>query len=274
MQALIEGGEGTLNLVRELVEHHHQEDKLAAGAIDRLLAPLPQPAQIRDCLCFEDHVIGVARKSAERLGLTQEEMAKRVDAMLQVMRERPFWYKGNRFAVSGPDDVIQWPRYSSVRDYELEMAAVIGSQCRDVEPQNVESCIFGFTIFNDYTARDIQGIESTGGLGFSKAKDFDGANGLGPCIVTTDEFDFRNARMISRINGEVQCDNSSATMTTSFEDLISFISKDETLFPGELICSGTVGGGCGAEAGRFLESGDEVELEIVGIGVLRQQVRT
>ncbi len=132
--------------------------------------------------------------------------------------------------------------------------------------------IFGFSIFNDLSARDQQMLEMPGMLGPTKGKDFDGANALGPCIVTADDFDETRAGMRVRVNGDLRSEGSCASMSLSFADLIAYISRDETLYPGEIICSGTVGRGCGFEIGKFLQHGDVVELEVDGIGVLRTRV--
>lgn len=272
LQALIEAGEEGLSAARAVLAEPDERDMSPAGRPGQLLAPLPQPQQIRDCLCFEAHLIGAADSGAKALGMSEAEAEERKRVMLANMRARPYWYKANRFSVSGHDSIVTWPGDSSFWDYELELGAVIGKQCRSVTPSEVPEYIFGFTIFNDFTARDLQGPEMQMGFGVSRSKDFDGGNGLGPCVVTIDEFDFRNARMIARVNGEVRCDNNSNTMTTSFEELISYISQGETIHPGEIILSGTVGGGCGMEFGKFLASGDVVELEIAGIGTLKHTV--
>jgi 2-keto-4-pentenoate hydratase/2-oxohepta-3-ene-1,7-dioic acid hydratase in catechol pathway len=133
--------------------------------------------------------------------------------------------------------------------------------------------IFGFTIFNDFSARDAQRAEMEGHLGPAKGKSFDGGNVLGPWIVTPDEIgDPYNLEMRAFVNGELWSEGTSHGMLFSFEEMIEHISKDETLMPGEFIGSGTVGNGCGLELGRFLEDGDTVELEVEKIGRLRNRV--
>jgi 2-keto-4-pentenoate hydratase/2-oxohepta-3-ene-1,7-dioic acid hydratase in catechol pathway len=192
--------------------------------------------------------------------------------MHEVFKLRPIYYKANRFAVVGHDAEIHWPPYSKLMDYELEMGCVIGTTGRDISREDARSHIFGFTIFNDFSARDTQGMEMESGLGPSKSKDFDNANVLGPWIVTIDEFYPDDAAMTVRVNGEVRSSGRSNTMTVKFEDLIAFISTSETLHAGEILGSGTVGGGCGLEAGKLLADGDVIELDIEGIGVLRNKV--
>jgi 2-keto-4-pentenoate hydratase/2-oxohepta-3-ene-1,7-dioic acid hydratase in catechol pathway len=266
MQDLIEAGSPGLDLAEECLAAANTAEMLDRAAVT-LLAPLPVPVQIRDCLCFEEHLLG-ALAAFERLG---QPVPALTVSMLETFRRRPIWYKANRFAVVGPDVEVVWPRYSSVMDYECEMAAVIGVGGRDIPKARAASHIFGFTIFNDLSARDAQ-TEMAGGLGPAKSKDFDGANVFGPSIVTCDEFDPYDARMIVRVNGEKRSEGTSGAMKYRFEDLIAFISECETLHAGEILCSGTVGGGCGLEQGRFLEPGDVVELEIEGIGRLATRI--
>lgn len=269
MQSLIDGGEAALDVLRDLVAAGSDVDEVALLPSGQLLAPLPVPMQFRDALCFRDHLVNAMdrRKALRRDNayLPQEQ------AMLDLFATRPFWYKGNRFAVVGPDADIIWPSYSSVMDYELEMGMILGRGGRDIPVETAADHIFGYTIFNDFSARDTQQPEMAM-LGPTKSKDFDGANVFGPCIVTADEFSPDDVRMSVRINGELQSAGSSGTMHYSFPELIAFVSRHETLHAGEIICSGTVGGGCGDENGRFLQSGDLIELEVEGIGVLRNRV--
>nr|MBC8512556.1 fumarylacetoacetate hydrolase family protein [Dehalococcoidia bacterium] len=127
------------------------------------------------------------------------------------------------------------------------------------------------TIFNDISARDIQLQEMMAyGLGPVKGKDF--CSIMGPCLVTPDEVDPGNMRMIARINGEVWSDNNSGTSYWTWPQIIEFASMDETLYPGDFLGSGTVEKGCGGEMGRWLQPGDVIELEVEGIGVLRNRV--
>ena len=266
MQALIESGEAGLSAARDIAQRGRADHPLDGV---RLLAPLPRPVQIRDCMCFEGHLVGSMQAAARFNG---GQVSERSLAMQRVFHERPIYYKANRFAVCGPDVDIIWPPYSKLMDYELEMGCIIGRPGRDIRREVAASHIFGFTTFNDLSARDTQRLEMESGLGPSKSKDFDNANVLGPWIVTADDFAVDNAEMTVRVNGEVRSAGSSSTMTYKFEDLISFISQHETLHAGESLCSGTVGGGCGLEAGRLLESGDLVELTIAGIGTLRSRI--
>jgi len=174
--------------------------------------------------------------------------------------------------VIGPDVEVPWPTYTDRLDHELELAAVIGRRARDVRAADAGTCIFGYTIWNDLSARDVQRRETPIGLGPGKAKDWDGSNVLGPCLVTADEFDASDARMAVRVNGEVWGESSTAAMHHSFGDMIAYASQGQTLYPGEVIGSGTAAGGSGLELDRWLAPGDIVELEIEGIGVLRNTI--
>ena len=270
MQALIEAGPATLDEARGLAASAPEEHLRALSGGARLLAPLPLPVQIRDCMCFEGHLTGSVQASMRLSGSTTPTASQL--GMQEVFAKRPIYYKANRFAVTGPDTDVIWPAYSQMMDYELEMGCVLGRTGRDIPLASARDHIFGYTIFNDFSARDTQAFEMRSSLGPSKSKDFDNANAIGPCIVTADDFDPYAAAMVVRVNGEVRSKGSSRTMTYSFEDLIAFISVSETLHAGEILGSGTVGGGCGLEQGRMLADGDVVELEIEGIGRLRNRV--
>lgn len=229
-----------------------------------LTSPLPRPTQFRDSMCFFQHI----EQCALARGVPRDTYQ-----LPEIYRRQPVYYVGNRMSVAAPEQDIHWPRYSKVMDFELELACVIGKQGKNLTPDNALDHVFGFTIFNDFSARDAQGREMEGRLGPAKGKHFDGGNVFGPCVVTLDEIgDPQNLRMQACVNGESWCDNSSATMNWTFGQLLAHISADETLYPGEVIGSGTVGNGCGLEHSRFLNDGDVVELEIEKIGVLRNRV--
>jgi len=280
MLSLIEAGQPAWQRARELTGTPDGRLVREAAAC-RLRAPLPLPPQLRDFMCFEKHVIQ-AFGAAFRMKATRAASAEEKAALIAqaeglrpppVWYERPLYYKANRFSISGPDDTIRWPRYSRLMDYECELACVIGRTGVDIPREQALQHVFGYTIFNDFSARDAQGAEMPGGLGPAKGKDFDGANAFGPCIVTADEIaDPYTLPMIVRVNGEERSRGSSGDMHWKFEDLIAYVSQGETLRPGEILASGTVGDGCGLESLRFLEDGDTVELEIPPIGTLRNRV--
>lgn len=280
MLSLIEAGPGAWERTKGLVKDSPTSAVHRAGT-HALLAPMCCPPQVRDFMCFEKHVIqafGAAfRMRATRATSTQEREALLAQAVgyrpPPVWYERPLYYKANRFSVSGPGDTICWPAYSRLMDYECELACIIGVGGVDIPRERAMRHVFGYTIFNDFSARDTQGAEMAGGLGPAKGKDFDGANAFGPCILTADEVPKPYALpMIVRVNGEERSRGSSGTMHWKFEDLIAYVSQGETLRPGEILASGTVGDGCGLEHLRFLEDGDQVEIEIPPIGVLVNRV--
>jgi 2-keto-4-pentenoate hydratase/2-oxohepta-3-ene-1,7-dioic acid hydratase in catechol pathway len=225
----------------------------------RLLAPL-RPRSLRDFLAFRGHM----ESALSRLGRPIPEEWFTV----------PAYYKGIPDTVIGPDEEIPWPPYTEKLDHELELAAVIGRPGRDISPADALVHVFGWTIWNDVSARDVQARELPIGMGPGKAKDWDGSNVLGPCIVTADELDAGNLRMTVRVNGEVWGEDSSASMHHSFGDLIAYASLAETLHPGDVLGSGTAQGGSGLELDRWLRAGDVIELEIEGIGTLRNGVGT
>jgi 2-keto-4-pentenoate hydratase/2-oxohepta-3-ene-1,7-dioic acid hydratase in catechol pathway len=159
-------------------------------------------------------------------------------------------------------------------DYEIELGLFIGKTGTDIPVEQARSHIFGYTIFNDFSARDQQFRETSARQGPSKGKSFNGSNVIGPWIVTADEIpDPYNLAMQVRVNGETRARGTSAGMLHSFEQFIAYVSRDETLHAGEFLASGTMGGGSGLEQDRFLEDGDMIELEIEKIGILRNAVQ-
>jgi 2-keto-4-pentenoate hydratase/2-oxohepta-3-ene-1,7-dioic acid hydratase in catechol pathway len=175
--------------------------------------------------------------------------------------------------VGGPDSVVRWPRYSRVADYELEIGIFTRRSRADIPVEEAAAHIFGYTIFNDFSARDRQGREMQGRLGPAKGKSFDGSNVLGPWIVTPDELGDPQALNVAvRVNGETRGQGTTAGMLFSFPQILAYASQSETIHAGEFFGSGTVGNCCGLEIGRFLADGDVVELEVEKIGVLRNKV--
>ena len=225
----------------------------------RLLAPVTRPRVIRDFLTFEGHML-TAGKALGRPSIPP------------VWYEVPAYYKGDPDTVSGPDDVIEWPKYCEKFDFELELAVVIGRRGKNITKADAKRYIAGYTIWNDWSARDQQMKEGPLGMGPSKGKDFDGGNTIGPYLVTADELDVSNLRMTAKINGETWTESTSGGRQFSFEDLIVHVSQSETIYPGELWGSGTTTGGSGLELDRWLKPGDVVEFEIEGIGILRNRI--
>ena len=265
MLALIEGGAPTLEKVRAVTQAWPSAAEQPLQGI-RLLSPLPIPQQIRDCLVFEQHLVN-AMKTWERI------TGKPGGPISPTWYQRPSWYKGNRFSFVGPDADVTWPPYSEMMDFELELACVIGRKGRDLTRENALDHVFGYTIFNDFSARDTQMVERPLSMGPMKGKDFDTGNVLGPWIVTSDEIgDPHTLDMEARVNGERWGGGNSRDMHHKFNDILAFISRSETLHPGEVVASGTVPTGCGLELNRFLKPNDVIELEIARIGVLRNRI--
>ncbi len=265
MVEFLAGGQFTLDAVNDALAHlgSRVEDPDLTGrdgeqlayAVDeiRLLAPLPRPNSIRDCLAFEEHL----KSSLGDQGIPP------------AWYEFPVYYKGNPDTVAGPDDDVVWPSYTQLLDYELEFAAVIGREGLNIPKEEAWDYIAGYTIFNDVSARDIQMKEMSCMLGPAKGKDMDGGNILGPFLVTPEEFDPRKDNaMIARVNGEEWSRGVTSAMYHDFGAIVSYISQGETLRVGDVIGSGTVGTGCGLELKKFPKPDDVIELEIEGIGVL------
>jgi 2-keto-4-pentenoate hydratase/2-oxohepta-3-ene-1,7-dioic acid hydratase in catechol pathway len=269
MLALIDGGPAALDRARAVAAQPKVVHDLAAV---KLLAPLPVPRRIRDFLCFELHV-RQSRANRYLFGQGTERLDPAKIEIAKVWYERPVYYKSNCFSVVGQDAEIHWPSYSRVIDYELEIGVVLGRRGKNVPKAEALSYAFGYTIFNDFSARDEQYIEMQGTLGPAKGKDFDTGNAFGPFITTADEVpDPQDFTMLARVNGEEWSRGSSRTMRHTFADIIAYSSAEETFYPGEILGSGTVGGGCGNELGRFMKDGDRIELEVSGIGVLRNKI--
>jgi 2-keto-4-pentenoate hydratase/2-oxohepta-3-ene-1,7-dioic acid hydratase in catechol pathway len=281
MLALIDAGPQALDRAAALFAKHRADATLSAalGTVD-ILAPLPEPRQMRDGMSFPLHILQAPRgqrKLAARAKGDTAELA-RIDAeplgeLPEVYRKQPIYYITNRFSVRGTNTTVKWPRYSKVMDYELEFGIVTKNKGASISAAEAKDHIFGYTIFNDFSARDAQRIEMEGRLGPAKGKSFDGGNVIGPWIVTPDEIgDPYRLKMEARVNGETRSKGGTDGMLFSFEEIIAHVSQDETLMPGEFIGSGTVGNGCGLELGWYLEHGDTIELEVEKIGVLKNRV--
>lgn len=254
MQALIDAGPKAWDAARALIARCPAED-VVTGV--RLLAPLPRPVRFRDCSLFLEHM----ELALKKMGKTMHEEFKR-----QVI-----YYNADHVHTFGPEDDVPWPRASTWIDYELEWACVIGRPGVNITTAQARDHIFGFTILNDWSARDLQMPFMAAGLGPGAGKDF--ANSFGPCIATPDEFaDPYTLKMTARINGELWSEGATNSMHHSFEDAVSQLSADRPLVAGEILGSGTVLRGCGFELDRRLAIGDTVELEVEGIGVLRNRV--
>ena len=239
-------------LIEQCSDHGYElEDVL-------LHAPLRRPVSIRDFYAFEEHVLNARGKRG--LDVVPE------------WYEIPVFYFSNHLAVKGPDEIIARPLSSKKLDYELEIACVIGKEGRNIKAHQAVDHIFGYMIMNDWSARDLQAKEMKVGLGPAKGKDF--ATSFGPFLVTPDELpqvqDRLDLKMNAYVNGERYSLGNAQDMYYSFGQLIEQASKSVTLYPGEVIGSGTVGSGCILEQNdrNFLEPGDRVALSISHLGTL------
>ncbi|MEV5955391.1 fumarylacetoacetate hydrolase family protein [Streptomyces sp. NPDC051987] len=239
----------------------------------RLLPPL-QPPTVRDFVTFEEHVEGVRRSVDGTAGVPEQWYAA------------PTFYFTNPYAVYGPHDDIPVPPGSSVLDFELEVAAVIGTEGRDLTPEQARDHIVGYTVFNDWSARDLQSAEMKVGLGPCKGKDT--ATTLGPYLVTADDLEryrdpdgFLRLALTASVNGEVVGEDLLSNMSWTFEEMVAYASRGTWVRPGDVLGSGTCGnGGCLAEIwgvrGRQdpapLKPGDTVTLTVEGIGSVSNTV--
>lgn len=251
----------------------------------RLHAPIPEPPSVRDFYAFEQHV-----KAAR---------AKRNVGMIPQWYEIPVFYFSNPAAINGPDEPIAYPRETEWLDYELEIACVIGKAGKDIPVEEAADYIAGYTIMNDWSARDLQRKEMVLNMGPTKGKDF--ATSLGPWLVTPDELAAKRSgsgkserydlTMLARVNGQELSRGNFKDIYFGFPQLIAYASMNSWLKPGDVIGSGTVGTGCilelipaeqeahaptsgplTRERLRWLQHSDVVELEIEGLGVLKNTV--
>jgi fumarylacetoacetate (FAA) hydrolase len=213
-----------------------------------LCPPVLAPPSVRDFYAFEQHV--KTARAGRGLDVPNE------------WYELPVFYFSNPAAIYGPGAEVPYPEGTRELDYELEVAAIAGAEGR----------IGGFTVMNDWSARDLQRAEMKVGLGPAKGKDF--ATSLGPVVVTPDEFDGSSGTMVARVNGEERSRGELADMYHPWEAILAQAARNTRLRPGDVLGSGTVGSGCILELGdgRWLQPGDVVELEVEGIGTLRNTV--
>jgi 2-keto-4-pentenoate hydratase/2-oxohepta-3-ene-1,7-dioic acid hydratase in catechol pathway len=270
MLGLLEGGPSAMTRAREALDYAKRNAELRgpdgetivyingmAPEHIRLIAPLPDPPSLRDFIAFEDHIAATSKRRGQPIPAEWYKF--------------PVYYKGNHRTIIGPDEELAWPLETTKLDYELELACIIGRKVRDIGESQAADYIAGYTIMNDFSARDIQFQEMACRLGPAKGKDF--ATAIGPCLVTPDEISNLDALiMVARVNGEVWSEGRFGTIHWSFPQMISHVSRGETIYPGDIFGSGTVGGGCGLEQDRYLKPGDVVDLDIQPIGTLRTRI--
>jgi 2-keto-4-pentenoate hydratase/2-oxohepta-3-ene-1,7-dioic acid hydratase in catechol pathway len=218
----------------------------------RLLAPLPRPRTIRDFSIYEEHM----------------SRARAIPEKRPAWYRWPPYYKGNPDAVYGPEDPIPYPYYTQQLDLEIEIGIVVGREGRNLTFDQARAAIAGYTIFIDCSARD--GYEREP-FGPTKRKDW--CNILGPCLVTADELDEANLPVRVTVDGEVWFEgNTGHRRSFLAEHLVAFASDNETLHPGDLLGTGTVGLGCSMDLHRWPQVGQTVTFEVEGIGTLTHRI--
>ncbi len=285
MMGLLEAGEAMMDRAREV------ENAISDGSLDSnglpvnevsLLAPVPRPASCRDAYAFRQHVAAARRNRG-------------VD-MIPEFDEYPVFYFTNHNAIQGPGDIYCMPDHFQRLDFELEWAAVIGRKGLNVKAEKADSYIAGYTIMNDMSARLMQMEEMKLNLGPAKGKDF--TTVIGPSLVTPDELEpyLTSAKeehtgrayklsMTCKVNGKQVSEGNAADMDWTFAEIIERCAYGTPVLPGDVIGSGTVGTGCFLELNgtgklkdpnykpQWLQENDVVEMEITGLGLLRNTIR-
>jgi 2-keto-4-pentenoate hydratase/2-oxohepta-3-ene-1,7-dioic acid hydratase in catechol pathway len=259
---------GATSLLELVTEGRLDEAAARVGpAVDpsglSLLPPVPRPPSIRDFMAFEEHVV----TASAAIGLS-------VDPLWY---SQPVFYFTNPSSLLGAGDDVAVPPGSAALDYELEIAAVIGREGRDLSPEAAVGHIAGYVLFCDWSARDLQGAEMRLNLGPAKGKDF--ASTCGPWMVTPDEL-VPAAAMAASVNGRPYSAGRLDSLYWSFGQMIAYASRGTRVVPGDLIGSGTVGTGCVLELSRvhgeaaypWLAPGDHVHLEAEGLGAIDARV--
>lgn len=263
VQALLEIEDGVERL-RDALQSDIAAPRVPLASA-RLRSPILRPPSVRDHIAFEEH--------ASAQGSRQ---------LPDVWYRLPIFYFSNPLCILGPDESFPYPAATKVLDYELEIGAIIGREGSNVLEADADAYIAGYTIYNDWSCRDLQFDEMRFSLGPAKGKD--AATSLGPWVVTPDELDpyLRNGvlhvRCTVKVNGELWMDGHAGGMHHTFGAMVERASQDSRVVPGDVLGSGTVGGGSIGEAirkgfpARYLQPGDVVEMEMEGIGVLRNTV--
>lgn len=283
MQVFLKDSESNLVLARR-IEKAVREEKVSVvpAAVKKMLAPIPHPNSCRDAYAFRNHVEAMRRNRGAE--------------MIPEFDQFPVFYFTNHNTIVGEGDIPVHEDHLHRLDFELEVAIVIGKTGKNVEAKDADKYIFGYAIMNDFSARHLQMEEMKLNLGPAKGKDF--ATAIGPWLVTPDELEnYRtqsvegnryDLEMIAKHNGKLISDGNMKSMNWTFEEILERVSYGAEIYPGDVVGSGTVGTGCYAElngtAARkakehgdsftptWLEDGDIIELEITGLGCLRNRI--
>jgi 2-keto-4-pentenoate hydratase/2-oxohepta-3-ene-1,7-dioic acid hydratase in catechol pathway len=266
MLAFAAAGESSLEAAAEALEFLHDtpeaegprgEQILYRPDEVRLLPPIPRPPLIRGFAGFERHL----KATFAKMGLE----------IPDTWYERPLCFKSSCAHMAGLGDTIPWPSFTEKMDFELEFCAVVGKPGRDISEEDAGSHILGYAILNDWSARDVQTGEMAMGTGPYKSKDW--CWSFGPWIVTPDELGPPSEiPMAARVNGETWIEATPGEMYWTFEQMLSYSSRDENLLTGDLLGSGTVPGGCGMEIERWIQPGDLVEIDMGPLGVMANRI--
>lgn len=224
----------------------------------KLNPPLDKIETYRDFYAHEKHV--------------QVGFKKRNEPIPPAWYEIPAYYKGATCGFIGHEDDVLWPHYTDVLDYELELGMIISKDGINISKEKALDYIFGFTILNDISARDIQKKEMSIRLGPAKGKDF--CSIIGPVITTFDEFNFKEPALLmtAKVNNQEWSRGYSNEGHFTWAEMIAHVSQDEWILAGDLFGSGTVGTGCGLELDKWIKPGDTIELEIEKIGILKNTI--
>ena len=256
MLSFIEGGENCLSIAKELINKKLSSNLFSLKEIN-IKAPLLNPPSLKDFFAFEEH----AKAGAKR---RNEELPKE-------WYEVPAYYKGNHREIYGPNDEIPWPFYTRRLDFECEIACIVGKKGKNISSENALEYIFGYMIFNDFSARDIQKKEMLLRMGPTKGKDF--ANAFGPYLITKDEVDpQKDFSLKVFVNGELWSEGHFKDQYWGFPSMVSYVSQEENIYPGDILGSGTFYKGCGLDLDRWIQPGDKIELLVPKLGVLQNQI--
>jgi len=279
---LMQAGDAALDAARKIIDQVTSagDDSLCLPLDQvRLHSPIPQPPRLRCFSVYERHMTqaieAVVRSRAGSAGVALNKMLHFAKVPKDFYKGAPY-YKGNALSVIGPEDEVPWPSFAETKlDYEIELGVFIGTGGQDISRANALSHVFGYAVYNDFSARDRLLEEMLGGsLGPIKGKDFEGGNAIGPWVVTKDEISNpQDLDMTVRVNDEIRAETSTREMYYGIDAMIERASEGERLVPGEFIATGAAADGTGIERWQFLAPGDVVELEIQGIGKLRNRVR-
>jgi 2-keto-4-pentenoate hydratase/2-oxohepta-3-ene-1,7-dioic acid hydratase in catechol pathway len=261
MLSLIEKQRGVLACTREIISNFNNNTPMSTAVVPtksvKLLAPIPRPRKNMVCLGknYAAHAVETARARGRP----------------EVVPDQPVFFTKAVTAINHPDALIPYDATISTElDWEVELAIVIGEQGKNIPREEAMDYVFGYTIMNDISARDLQSRHRQ----FYKGKSLDGSAPLGPWIVTVDEIaDPHNLPIRLRVNDEIMQDANTRDMVHTIPDIIAVLSQGMTLEPGDIIATGTPSGvGMAMEPPRFLQPGDVIEAEIEGIGVLRNTI--